>query len=217
MALRLREALLTCTRTASRRPLWSLQTSNAIVQSYRWPSLTTFQSERTALYREHAEKLLESGHAYRCFCSPERLHQLAAHRASQGLPPDYDRTCAHLDRAQSDEKAAQGEAHVIRLKVPDRYPVFHDLVYGVVRQRSDMTTKDPAKTINSLGSYGSFDDPILLKSDGFPTYHLANVVDDHLMKVTHVIRGSVSQKLTNKSFSHADSGSRNGCHLPRNI
>ncbi len=126
---------------------------------------------------------MHSGNAYRCFCSPERLHILAQHRAQLGLPPDYDRTCAHIPKDQSDDRAAKGEAHVIRLKVPDKYPVFNDLVYGLVRQRSQFTTQPPPR--------GSFDDPILIKSDGFPTYHLANVVDDHLMKITHVIRGSV--------------------------
>lgn len=73
---------------------------------------------------------------------------------------------------------------MIRLLVPNEYPKFNDLVYGLVRQKKE-------KRINPLAA-GSFDDPVLLKSDGFPTYHLANVVDDHLMKITHVIRGSVS-------------------------
>ncbi|KAI9051524.1 hypothetical protein LZ554_004570 [Drepanopeziza brunnea f. sp. 'monogermtubi'] len=157
------------------------------------------QSERTAFYREHAQKLLESGHAYRCFCSPERLYELAAHRSRQGLPPDYDRTCAHLHGEQSDEKAAKGDAHVVRLKVPDKYPIFHDLVYGLVRQRSDLTTKP--RGLDAFGAIGSFDDPILLKSDGFPTYHLANVVDDHLMEITHVIRGSEWMSSTPKHLA----------------
>jgi glutamyl-tRNA synthetase len=145
------------------------------------------QSERTAIYREHAEILLRSGNAYRCFCSSERLHTLAEHRSKLGLPPDYDRTCAHILKGESDDRAAKGDAHVVRLKVPDIYPVFHDHVYGLVRQRNDLIPKP--RTHASVN--GSFDDPILLKSDGFPTYHLANVVDDHLMKITHVIRGSV--------------------------
>jgi glutamyl-tRNA synthetase len=140
------------------------------------------QSQRTAIYRSHTEQLLESGKAYRCFCSPERLHTLAEHRQSNGQPPDYDRTCAHAPKEQSDDRAAKGEAHVVRLKVPDKYPVYNDLVYGLVRQRGENKFK--------LSGEG-YEDPILLKSDGFPTYHLANVVDDHLMKITHVIRGSV--------------------------
>lgn len=135
------------------------------------------------MYREHAELLLANGGAYRCFCTPERLHELANHRNSLGLPPDYDRTCTHIHKAESDDRAAKGEAHVVRLKVPEQYPVFNDLVYGLVKQRTQFTGKPSA--------LGSYDDPILLKSDGFPTYHLANVVDDHHMKITHVIRGAV--------------------------
>jgi glutamyl-tRNA synthetase len=146
------------------------------------PLLNVSKSQRTSLYRKHAERLLQSGNAYRCFCSAGDLNSRAKYRATLGLPPDYDRTCAHMPREQSDDRAAKGDAHVIRLLVPEKYPVFNDLVYGVVRQRKDLTTKSIDQ---------SFDDPILLKSDGFPTYHLANVVDDHLMKITHVIRGSV--------------------------
>lgn len=154
------------------------------------------QSERTAIYREHAEKLLDNGTAYRCFCSPERLHALAEHRSKLGLPPDYDRTCAHIPKEQSDDRAAKGDAHVVRLLVPDKYPVFEDLVYGLVRQRRDMQLKPSPQT-----PLGSFDDPILIKSDGFPTYHLANVVDDHLMDITHVIRGSEWMSSTPKHLA----------------
>lgn len=104
------------------------------------------------------------------------------------MAPDYDRTCAHIPKAEAEDRAAQGEAHVIRLLVPDKYPPFSDLVYGLVRSRRDLRQKTPSV----LGPFGqSFDDPILIKSDGFPTYHLANVIDDHLMEITHVIRGSV--------------------------
>ena len=118
---------------------------------------------------------------------PERLAVFAEHQNSLGLPPDYDRTCAHLPKEQSDDRASKGEAHVIRLLVPEQYPVYNDLVYGTVKQNK------PRKRPGIWPIHQSFDDPILLKSDGFPTYHLANVVDDHLMKITHVIRGSVSQ------------------------
>ncbi|KAF8852268.1 glutamyl-tRNA synthetase [Acephala macrosclerotiorum] len=155
------------------------------------------QSQRTALYREHAEHLIQNGNAYRCFCTAERLHELGEYRAKLSLPPDYDRKCAHIHRNESDDRAAKGEAHVVRLKVPDRYPVYNDLVYGLVRQRSDLTTK-PRVQASALGS---FDDPILLKSDGFPTYHLANVVDDHHMKITHVIRGSEWMSSTPKHLA----------------
>ncbi|CZS99322.1 hypothetical protein WAI453_008225 [Rhynchosporium graminicola] len=151
------------------------------------------QSERTHLYREHAGKLLESGNAYRCFCTQERLHTLAQHRATLGLPPDYDGTCRHISREESDDRAYKGEAHVVRLKAPDKYPVHNDLVYGVIRQRGSAaahSTLRPLAAGKGPGAFGNLDDPVLLKTDGFPTYHLANVVDDHLMEITHVIRGT---------------------------
>jgi glutamyl-tRNA synthetase len=132
---------------------------------------------------------LDTGSAYRCFCTPERLHTLAEYQSKLGLPADYDRTCAHIPKEESDDRAAKGEANVIRLKVPDEKnrPVFRDLVYGLIRPRHNLKGEPRAQT----SALTLFDDPILLKSDGFPTYHLANVVDDHLMKITHVIRGSV--------------------------
>lgn len=128
--------------------------------------------------------LLESGHAYRCFCTPDRLFALAQQRSALGLPAGYDRKCAHVNTEESADRAANGEAHVVRLKTPEKYPPFTDIVYGNVRNRVARTKKPPV--------HPAFDDPILLKSDGFPTYHLANVVDDHLMKITHVVRGAVS-------------------------
>jgi glutamyl-tRNA synthetase len=87
-----------------------------------------------------------------------------------------------MPREESDDRASKGDSHVIRHLVPKKYPIFKDLVYGLVRQRKVLASKPTDKL---------FDDPILLKSDGFPTYHLANVVDDHMMNITHVIRGSV--------------------------
>lgn len=138
------------------------------------------QSERSAIYREHAQQLLESGHAYRCFCSTERLNALAEHRHKLGLATDYDRTCASIPKEESDDRAHRHDPHVVRLKVPDQYPTYKDLIYGTfkpLKRRGHVTET-------------SYEDPILLKSDGLPTYHLANVVDDHLMKITHVIRGS---------------------------
>jgi glutamyl-tRNA synthetase len=128
--------------------------------------------------------LLRSGHAYRCFCSPERLHAIAKQRTELGLPTDYDRTCAHVSKEESEDRAAKGEAHVIRFMVPSVYPQFTDIVYGKVRNRQDHN--------QNAQLYPAFEDPILVKSDGFPTYHLANVVDDHHMKITHVVRGAVS-------------------------
>lgn len=138
------------------------------------------QSERSAIYKDHAQKLLDSGNAYRCFCSAERLNALAEHRHKLGLATDYDRTCASIATHESDDRAHRGESHTIRLKVPDQYPTYTDLIYGTFR---------PLKKRGHV-TESSFEDPILLKSDGLPTYHLANVVDDHLMSITHVIRGS---------------------------
>ncbi|GFF47830.1 glutamate--tRNA ligase, mitochondrial [Aspergillus lentulus] len=139
------------------------------------------QSERTAVYREHANQLVKNGHAYRCFCSAERLDSLARHRSQAGLPPGYDRQCADIPAEESEDRAAKGEAHVVRLKV-EGYPMFDDLVYGKTGQNRSNNKLDLIERV--------YDDPILLKSDGHPTYHLANVVDDHCMKITHVIRGT---------------------------
>ena len=129
------------------------------------------QSERSEIYRREVGKLVESGAAYRCFCTAERLEQMRA--ASKGKSfVGYDGQCRGIDRAESDCRAAAGEAHVIRLAMPKTgETVFTDRLRGEVR--FDNT---------------QIDDQILLKSDGFPTYHLANVVDDHLMGITHVIR-----------------------------
>jgi glutamyl-tRNA synthetase len=137
------------------------------------------QSERSPIYKKHAQQLLDSGHAYRCFCSSERLNALAEHKHKLGLATDYDRTCEGIPKEESDDRAHKGESHTIRLKVPDQYPAYKDLIYGTFK---------PLKKRGHV-TESSYEDPILLKSDGLPTYHLANVVDDHLMKITHVIRG----------------------------
>ncbi|KAE8353110.1 hypothetical protein BDV28DRAFT_133761 [Aspergillus coremiiformis] len=139
------------------------------------------QSERTAIYRTHAHDLITNGHAYRCFCSADRLDSFARHRSQAGLPPGYDRKCAELSTEESEDRASKGEAHVVRLKV-EGYPMFEDIVYGKTGQNRSPNRLDLIDRV--------YDDPILLKSDGHPTYHLANVVDDHLMKITHVIRGT---------------------------
>lgn len=130
------------------------------------------QSERGAHYKEHANILLESGKAYRCFCTEDRLAKLRVQQQAAKATLGYDRHCRELDPAESRDRAAKGESHVVRLKVPLSGPIeFEDRLRGKV-------TRD-AKEV---------DDQVLLKSDGMPTYHLANVVDDHLMEITHVIR-----------------------------
>ncbi|KAL6721560.1 Glutamate--tRNA ligase mitochondrial [Lecanora helva] len=139
---------------------------------------------RTILYQTYATKLLESGDAYRCFCSTERLNNLAKERNRLGLPSDYDRACANVSKEESDDRSSRKEPYVIRLKVPDVLPHFTDLVYGVVGKRRII------KRLPSQRAQPSYEDPVLLKSDGLPTYHLANVVDDHFMEITHVIRAA---------------------------
>jgi glutamyl-tRNA synthetase len=141
------------------------------------------QSERTEIYQDYAGRLLESRSAYRCFCSPERLDTLSRSRHEKGLPLGYDRKCAHLSVDESADRAHKGEGHVVRLRTPDTYPPWYDFVYGNI----GTSGKQMPKTLIEDAVY---DDPIMIKSDGYPTYHLANVVDDHLMKITHVIRGS---------------------------
>ncbi|KAL8872664.1 MAG: hypothetical protein Q9174_001740 [Haloplaca sp. 1 TL-2023] len=141
------------------------------------------QSQRTRLYREHADTLLHSGHAYRCFCSPQALNELARQRASLGQSSDYDRACEGIPKGQSDERASAGEGFVVRLRVPQEPPEYRDLVYGLVgKPKHDKKARNAGEAI--------YEDPILLKSDGLPTYHLANVVDDHHMQITHVVRAA---------------------------
>ena len=130
------------------------------------------QSERTAIYREHVERLVAAGAAYPCFCSRERLDELREQQRRDKTQLGYDRHCRGLDPAQAARRRASGEEHVIRLAMPTEGQIaVTDLLRGEVRF-------DAAQ----------LDDQVLLKSDGYPTYHLANVVDDHLMEITHVIR-----------------------------
>ncbi|EEP79973.1 glutamyl-tRNA synthetase [Uncinocarpus reesii 1704] len=141
----------------------------------------TDQSERTELYKLQVGSLISTGHAYRCFCSPERLDTLARHRHDLGLPPGYDGACVSISKEESEERASKGAPHVVRLRVAEPYPMFDDMVYGKTGQNRAAKHSEVADT---------YADPILLKTDGHPTYHLANVVDDHFMKITHVIRGT---------------------------
>jgi glutamyl-tRNA synthetase len=132
------------------------------------------QSQRLALYKKYSEELIEKGHAYYCFCTPERLEALKKEQQQQKLPQaKYDKLCLHLRKEETLAKLASGVPKVVRLNVvPDHKIVFDDVVRGKVEFESN-----------------NVDDQVLIKSDGYPTYHLANVVDDHLMKITHVIRG----------------------------
>jgi glutamyl-tRNA synthetase len=132
-----------------------------------------YQSERLELYHHYAEKLVSEGCAYRCYCSPQRLAALREQQMEQKTDVGYDRHCRNLTAAQHAEYQAEGITPVIRLKVPlEGQTSFHDVLYGTITVEN--------KTL---------DDLILLKSDGFPTYHLGVVVDDHLMEISHIMRG----------------------------
>lgn len=131
------------------------------------------QSERLAIYHEHAEKLIAAGHAYYCFCTKERLEELRKFQELNKLAPGYDGHCRDVDAVESAKRVAFGEMHVVRMKMPkEGVSVFEDAIRGRVEFK------------NAL-----IDDQVLVKADGFPTYHLAVVVDDHFMECTHVIRG----------------------------
>lgn len=130
------------------------------------------QSNRLSIYKEYADKLVEQGSAYYCFCSKERLEDLRNQQQIVKLQTKYDRHCLKLDKKEINRRLAVGESHVIRLLIPDGETTFADEIRGSI-------------TISN----SEIDDQVLMKADGFPTYHLAVVVDDHLMKVTHVIRG----------------------------
>lgn len=130
------------------------------------------QSDRLNLYQKYARQLVDSNHAYYCFCSAERLTKLREDEEKNHRPPRYDGLCSNIDQNEALERT-KNEPFVIRLKVPSGEVIgFDDAIKGKVE-------------INS----NEIDDQVLIKSDGFPTYHLAVVVDDHLMKITHVIRG----------------------------
>ncbi|MCF7920058.1 MAG: glutamate--tRNA ligase [Candidatus Cloacimonetes bacterium] len=132
-----------------------------------------YQSQRTELYRNYAAELVEKGAAYYCFCSSEELDAMREEQQQEGYVTGYDGRCRNIAPAEAKKRAADGEPYVIRLKTPDEGEVFF---YDIVREKV---------TFN----WDMVDDQVLIKSDGFPTYHLANVVDDHLMEISHVIRG----------------------------
>ncbi|HID63389.1 MAG TPA: glutamate--tRNA ligase [Anaerolineae bacterium] len=130
-----------------------------------------FQSQRLGLYQKYARQLVDEGHAYKCYCSPERLAEMRQSQRARGQT-GYDRHCRTLTVRQRAEYEAQGIVPVIRLAAPlEGQTSFHDVIHG------------PITVENS-----SLDDLVLLKSDGYPTYHLANVVDDHFMEISHIMR-----------------------------
>lgn len=130
------------------------------------------QSERLPLYQRHAQELIAKGAAYYCFCSKERLAALRAEQEAKHEITRYDRHCRNVPPTESAERA-RTEPHVIRLKVPDKGTLaIEDLVHGHVEWQAD-----------------TIEDQVILKSDGFPTYHLAVVIDDHVMEISHIMRG----------------------------
>lgn len=132
------------------------------------------QSERKHLYKEYAEKLVERGHAYYCFCDKERLERVRHECEVQKLPPKYDKHCMSLTKEEIKAKLDAGVPYVIRQNMPvSGTTSFDDAVFGRITVENS-----------------TLDDQILLKSDGMPTYNFANVIDDHLMGITHVIRGN---------------------------
>lgn len=131
-----------------------------------------YQTNRKALYQQYASQLIESGHAYRCYCTPERLDAMRKEQQAQKLPPRYDHRCRFLTAEQRAEKEAEGLRWTVRFATPlEGETVVHDELRGNITFRNT-----------------DVDDTILLKSNGLPTYHLAHIVDDHFMGITHIIR-----------------------------
>ncbi|MFZ0030836.1 MAG: glutamate--tRNA ligase [Candidatus Cybelea sp.] len=162
------------------------ESERAILETLRWcgldwdegpdvggPHGPYRQSERSAIYREYADELLAGGHAFKCFCTPQRLEEMRVAQRAAGQPSRYDGLCRSYSPDEVARREAAGEPYVIRMVVPDQGTcVVEDLRRGPIEF-----------------DYRSVDMQVLVKSDGMPTYHLANVVDDHLMRITHVFRG----------------------------
>ncbi len=131
------------------------------------------QTERLEIYQGYARQLLDAGMAYRCFCSPERLETVSKERQARGERPGYDRHCRNLDPGKATRRAEAGEMHTIRFKAPLEGEItVHDRIRGAITFQNEI-----------------LQDTVLVKSDGIPTYHMANVIDDHLMEISHVLRG----------------------------
>ena len=149
----------------------------SILDGLRWLGLDWdegpyYQSQRLELYHEVARRLVSQGDAYYCYCSPQRLEEMRAEQVRRKQPPGYDRRCRDLSQKERAEKGAEGITPVVRFKTPlSGQTRFQDLIWGEVVFQND-----------------TLDDFVLLKSDGYPTYHLANVVDDHLMEISHILR-----------------------------
>ena len=130
------------------------------------------QSERLDIYQKYAKELIEKGHAYYCFCTPETLTSMREEQKALGKVPKYDRRCLALSSEEIKKRISENKNHVIRMCIPEGQTTFKDAIRGDITIQNDQ-----------------LDDQVLMKSDGFPTYHMAVVIDDHLMEITHVIRG----------------------------
>ena len=131
------------------------------------------QSDRLPIYAEHARILLDNGNAFKCFCTSERLDEMRREQRLRSVPPAYDGRCLDLTQAEVATNEAAGLPYVVRLRVPrEGSATVDDLLRGPI-----------------VFDWSAVDMQVLVKSDGWPTYHLANVVDDHLMEITHVMRG----------------------------
>ncbi len=131
------------------------------------------QSERLDIYKKYVYELIKNDHAYYCFCSKERLDELRKMQELNKMPTGYDRQCCNCPKEEIEKRLKSGEPHVVRMKMPKEGTTkFNDLIKGEVEFKNEL-----------------IDDQVILKADGYPTYHLAVVVDDHLMEITHVIRG----------------------------
>ena len=131
------------------------------------------QSERLDIYKKYAEQLVKNKTAYYCFCTPERLEEMRNEQTARKQAPMYDRCCLNLSQEEIEKKIAAGKPYVIRQKInTDGFTEYADVIRGKVNIKNEL-----------------LDDQILMKSDGYPTYNFANVVDDHLMKISHVLRG----------------------------
>lgn len=136
------------------------------------PNGPYFQSQRLAIYKKYAEQLVAQGDAYPCFCTTEDLEKMRAEQTLLKLAPKYDRRCLKLSAEDIAARLACGDRHVLRLRVPEGESRFVDAIRGEIVFKN-----------------AEVDDQVLMKSDGFPTYHLAVVIDDYLMNITHVLRG----------------------------
>ncbi|CAH1183295.1 unnamed protein product [Phaedon cochleariae] len=140
------------------------------------------QSQRLKIYREEVQTLLDNGSAYHCFCTDNRLQLLRREALRKQEIPKYDNKCRHLTAHAVQNRLDKGEPSCIRFKISDNEESFEDLIYGRISYNISLNEGDP----------------VILKSDGYPTYHFANVVDDHLMKISHVLRGAEWQISTTK-------------------